>query len=98
MSTSLTNPMIGSAKLDARSYEEVEADSTSTWQAVAIVLLSSVAAAIGTGITDLMNVAGVLVAAIVSWLVWVLLTLFIGTQLLPGRQTRADFGQVLRTT
>jgi len=28
----------------------------------------------------------------------VLLTVFIGTRLLPDRETRADFGQVLRTT
>jgi hypothetical protein len=36
--------------------------------------------------------------AMLSWLIWVMLTLFIGTRLLPGSATKADFGQVLRTT
>src|SRR5215831_11304609 len=97
MST-LTNRMIGSARLDAQSYEEVESDSKSNWQAVGIVLLSSFAAAIGSGATDMTGVIGILIAAITSWLLWVLLTLLIGTKVLPGKQTQADFGQILRTT
>jgi len=90
--------MIGSATLDAQSYEEVESDSKSNWQAVGIVLLSSFAAAIGSGATDMTGVIGILIAAITSWLLWVLLTLLIGTKVLPGKQTQADFGQILRTT
>jgi hypothetical protein len=35
---------------------------------------------------------------LLSWIVWVLLTLFIGTKLLPESTTHADFGQILRTT
>src|SRR5262245_15993076 len=97
MST-LASRMIGSARLDAKSYEQVEADSTSTVQAVGIVILPSASAASGTGITDPGGVAGLLAAAVISWLIWVLLTLFIGTQLLPETETRADIGQVLRTT
>src|SRR5437667_12792702 len=97
MST-LAARMIGSATLATSSYEEVEADSTSTLQAVGVVLVSSVAAAIGTGLKDVESIIGLTVAAIVSWIVWVLLTLFIGTRLLPTAETQADFGQVLRTT
>jgi hypothetical protein len=76
----------------------VEADRNANWQAVGIVVLSSLGAAIGTGIRNLEETAILLVAAIAAWIVWVLLTLFIGTKLLPGNQTLADFGQVLRTT
>jgi len=90
--------MVGAARLDSGSYEEVEADTTANWQAVAVVIIASLAAAIGAGATDTRSALGMLVAAILSWLVWVLLTLFIGTRLLPGNATQADFGQVLRTT
>jgi energy-converting hydrogenase Eha subunit B len=90
--------MIGAARFDSGTYEEVEADLTANGQAVAVVIISSVGAAIGTGATDPRGVLGMLAAAILSWLVWVVLTLFIGTRLLPGNATKSDFGEVLRTT
>lgn len=94
----LASRLLGSACLDARSYEEIETDPYANVQAFAIVLFSSVAAAIGTGIRDLATTVQVLVVAMLSWLIWVLLTLFIGTKLLPERDTKADFSQLLRTT
>jgi hypothetical protein len=97
MST-LTRRLLGSASLNARSYEEVESDPHANIQAIGIVLLSSLAAAIGTGIRDLGSTVSLLVVAVASWIVWVFLTLLIGRQLLPTRETRVDFGQLLRTT
>jgi hypothetical protein len=97
MST-LTNRLLGSASLNARSYEDVESDPHANVQAIGVVLLSSLAAAIGTGIRDLESTIALLVVAIVSWIVWVFLTLLIGRQLLPASETRVDFGQLLRTT
>jgi len=97
MST-LTSRLLGSVWLNADSYEEVEADTHANVQAVAVVVLSSVAAALGTKTTSLGNMASLVVVALASWVVWVLLTLLIGTQLLPGKATRADFGQLMRTT
>jgi len=96
--SSLANRLLGSARFDAQSYEEVEADRNANLQAVAIVILSSVAAAVGTGVKDPGSAIALVGVAIMSWIVWVLLTLVIGKQLMPGRETRADFGQVLRTT
>lgn len=96
--TTLANRLLGSASLRVSTYEEVETDRHANWQAIGIVLLSSLGAAIGIGNTSWRGVASLLLVAIVTWLLWVLLTLFIGTQLLPGKQTRADFGQLLRTT
>ena len=97
MST-LTDRLIGSARLDARSYEEVETDPYANIQAIGVVMLSSLAAAIGTGIQDLSTTLQLMMVALASWIIWVLLTLFIGTKLFPERDTRADFSQVLRTT
>lgn len=94
----LASRLLGSARLSTKSYEEVESDRHANLQAVGVVVLSSLAAAVGTGIRDGGSVIALLVAAILSWIIWVLLTLVIGTELLPGRETDADFGQILRTT
>lgn len=96
--TTLARRLLGSARLSSQSYEEVESDRHANLQAIGVVVLSSLAAALGTGIRDVGSTVALLAVAIVSWIIWVLLTLVIGTQLLPGNQTRADFGQILRTT
>jgi len=97
MST-LVDRVMGSATLDASSYEEVEADRSANWQAVAVVLLSSLGAALGVGVRSIFDVTILLFVAVATWTSWVLLTLLIGTQLLPGKETKADFGQIFRTT
>jgi hypothetical protein len=90
--------MIRAARLQVDLYEEVEADPSATGQAMTVVVLSSLAAGIGVakmaGFTAL--AVGVL-AALVGWFVWAWLTYVIGTRLLPGPQTEADLGQLLRT-
>jgi hypothetical protein len=92
------NRMIQAAKLDVNLYEEVEADKTAMGQAVTVVILSSVAAGLG-GIAE-GGMGGLVVgavAALVGWLIWAYLTYLIGTKLLPEPQTKADYGELLRT-
>lgn len=89
--------IIGAIKLDVGTYEEVEADPSALGQAMAVVLLSSLAAGIGAGIDGLMSLAN-LISVLLSWFVWAGLTYFIGTRILPTPQTHADWGQLLRTT
>ena len=94
-----TNRLIRAAKLDIHLYEEVEADKGTMRQAMAVVVLSSLAAGIGS-ISNL-GIAGVLlgtVGALGGWYVWAYLAYFIGTKFLPEPQTEADLGQLLRTT
>ena len=94
--TSFLRRMIGVAKLDVQIYEEVEADSHATGQAMGVVLLSSLAA--GSGAATLgTGVIYTIVAAVLSWVIWAFLTYFIGTRLLPESQTHADMGQLMRT-
>jgi len=92
------NRMMRAAKLDVNLYEEVEADKTAMSQAVTVVILSSVAAGLGgiakAGMSGLVVGA---VAALVGWLIWAYLTYLIGTKLLPEPQTKADYGELLRT-
>ena len=95
-----TERMIGAATLDVRVYEEVEADTTATTQAMGVVLLSSLASgvgAVGLGNIGLGGVVGGSIAALIGWGIWALLTYLIGTRLLAEPQTEADIGQLLRT-
>ncbi len=91
--------MIGAAKLDPVIYEEVEADKTAMGQAMGVVVLSSVAAGIGSIGTGGFGL-GIIVAIIlslISWYIWAYITYQVGTKLLPEPQTKADHGELLRT-
>jgi len=96
--TSFTDRMIRAAKLDVNLYEEVEADKGAMGQAMQVVILSSVAAGIGTiSTTGIKGLVLGTIVALVGWFIWAFLTYFIGTRLLPEPQTKADYGELLRT-
>ena len=91
------NRIIRAARLDVALYEEVEADKSALGQAMGVVVLSSVAAGIGS--TSKAGLLGMLIGVVVSlvgWYIWAYLTYFIGTKLLPEPQTKADHGELLR--
>jgi len=95
---SITDRMIRAAKLDVNLYEEVEADKGALGQAMGVVILSSVAAGIGTiGTTGIKGLVLGTIVALVGWFIWAFMTYFIGTKLLPEPQTKADYGELLRT-
>ena len=96
--SSFENRIIRAIKLDSNLYEEVEADKGAMWQAMAVVVLSSIAAGIGLYKTGGFNgiITGTM-ASLISWYVWAYLTYFIGTKFLPEPQTQADLGELLRT-
>ncbi|MEQ1909080.1 MAG: YIP1 family protein, partial [Vicinamibacterales bacterium] len=91
--------LIGAAALDAAIYEEVEADPSATPQAMAIVVLSSIAMGIGArGLgagSSAIAVFGVI--ALLTWAAWALLMFEIGARWLPGRKTHSDPYELLRT-
>ena len=96
--SSFIDRMVRAAKLDTSLYEEVEADTGATLEAMAVVVLAGLAAGVGTLTQG--GVQGLLwgtATALISWLVWAYLTYFIGTRLLPEPQTSADAGELLRT-
>ncbi|UCE33080.1 MAG: hypothetical protein JSV40_07490 [Deltaproteobacteria bacterium] len=95
---SFTDRMIRAAKLDVNLYEEVEADKGAIGQAMGVVILSSVAAGIGTiGTTGIKGLVLGTIVALAGWFIWAFMTYYIGTRLLPEPQTKADFGELLRT-
>jgi len=92
--------LVGAATLDARTYEEVEADRPASAQAAAVVLLASIAGGIGllgAGVPTLASVIAGVVGSLLGWISWAVLIFFIGTRLLPEPQTKADVGELLRT-
>ncbi|UCD85784.1 MAG: YIP1 family protein [Deltaproteobacteria bacterium] len=96
--TSFKDRIIRASKLDIQLYEEVEADKEAMWQAMGVVVLSSVAAGIGAISTHgAMGIISGTIIAIISWYIWAYLTYWIGTRLLPEPQTSADPGELLRT-
>jgi hypothetical protein len=88
--------MIGAARLDLATYEEVEADRAATPQALAVVVLAAVAGGIGVGAGVRGLVVGTLFG-LLGWAVWAWLIYFIGTRWLPEPDTKADAGELLRT-
>jgi TRAP-type mannitol/chloroaromatic compound transport system permease small subunit len=90
--------LVRAAKLETALYEEVEADTGALGQAMAVVILASVSAsvgsAVGRGISDLIGFA---LIALAAWYIWAALIYLIGTRVLPSTHTEADLGQLLRT-
>jgi len=92
---------IGAARLDAATYEEVEADPSALGQAMAVVALASISAGIGSSLASGGHGTSLVIVVlfnIVGWFVWAFVTYLVGTRILPTPETQADLGQLLRTT
>lgn len=98
MSQTFVQRIVGAARLDAATYEEVEADQSATAQAAAVVGLVAVASGLGLlaagGFMSLLMAA---VGALLGWVVWAVVIYVVGAKWLPEAGTRADVGQVMRT-
>ena len=94
---SFVERVVGAARLDARTYEEVEADTTAMGQAMAVVAASALAAGVGSISSGATGAVAAVVGAVVGWFLWAGVTWLVGTKLLPEPGTSADLGQMLRT-
>jgi hypothetical protein len=94
--TSFADRVIRAARLDVSLYEEVERDQNATGQALAVVVLASLATGIGAH-GGLLGLAAGVIASLLGWYVWSTLTYWIGTRLLPESTTQATLGELLRT-
>ena len=94
----LLDRMIRAAKLDEKLYWEVENDKGAMGQAMLVVVFSGLAAGFGsmtaTGFSGLLYGT---VSALISWFIWSYITFFVGTKFLAEPQTKADYGELLRT-
>ena len=89
--------VIGAMKLQAATFEEVERDQQATGQALTVVLVASLASSIFLVRFGLLRTAiSVMVWETVAWVVMTGAIWALGTRVIPGRNTKADFWQVLR--
>ena len=98
----MLNRMLGAARLNVDTFEEVEHDRSATVQALLVVVIVAVVSGVGGVLSkDASVVDGVLLGVVrgaVSWAVWALVAWMVGTTILRTRQTEADWGQLTRTT
>ena len=94
----ISERMIRAIKLDDRLFEEVEHDESATLQAALVVVISSVAAGVGT--MHKTGIAGVFLStavALAAWYIWAYVVYFIGVKLMPEPNTESNPGELLRT-
>lgn len=92
--------VLGALRLDVATFEDVEADSRATSQALIVVILSSLAGGVGLGGTIGVTLGSLMVStlgSLIAWVAWALLIYYLGAYVFPQPQTRADPGQLLRT-
>lgn len=90
----LVDRMLGAAKLDVATYEEVETDVSLTGQAALVVVVAAVARGIGGAEAGIGAIFGGLLGGLLAWIVWAGLTYVIGDKILGGTAT---WGELLRT-
>ena len=95
----LAHRLCGSFVLDAATCEDVEADPSAWWQALAIVLAFGATAAIGfAGPAPQVRVLVIAaLASLAGWLSWAAIVAYLGTRVFPEPQTRSDVGELTRT-
>ena len=90
--------MVRASRLDVHIFEEVEADTSATRQALSVVALVALATGIASlGTTGLIGLFVGVVSAIVGWALWGWILHLIGTKIMPSQSTHADWGQLART-
>jgi hypothetical protein len=95
--SSFKDRIIRAARLDAQLYEEVEADRSAMNQALAVVILSSLAGSLNIGRLGVSGIFIGIVITLTGWIVWAYITYVIGTKILPEAQTESSFTELLRT-
>ena len=95
---SMIGRMIRASRLDVHIFEEVEADTSATRQALLVVAF----VALATGLASLSTTGprGLFVGIVLSiagWACWAWIVHLIGTKIMASHSTHADWGQLART-
>jgi hypothetical protein len=91
--------MMGAARLNVATFEDVESDKGATIQALIVVILVSIAGGIGGILTSgIMGLVFGILGGLFQWALWALVTFLIGTTILKTPETQADWAQLARTT
>lgn len=92
----LIDRMIGVATLREPVFRDIEHDTDATPQALVVVLIATIAAAIGGANEGQGGIFAQAIAAIVGWIVFSLAAFYVGSRLFATAQTEVTLGQVLR--
>ena len=93
---------MGVFKLDSKTFEEIEHNTSLTLPAALIVVIVALIGGLGNGLFNSLLGSGrtfgrgfisSLIGVIVGWLIWSVVTWFVGTRLFKGQ---ADLGEMLR--
>jgi hypothetical protein len=89
--------IIGAAKLDANTFEDIERDPTAISQAIGVIAL----AAVSTGIGNVWygGFAGIIFGvftSLIGYAVWAVIVWLVGTKVMPDPATKADFQETFR--
>ena len=94
--------MLGAARLNIDTYEDVEKDKGATLQALLVVVIVAISAGVGGVLSGEADVGRGLafgaIRGVLSWAVWALMAWIVGTTLLKTQETEADWGQLARGT
>lgn len=105
-STSLFSRMVRAMQLSSGLYEEVEADTSATGQALAAVVIGSIASGAGAALGAVAGGSALDIAwsllfglgtAIGGWLLWALFAFILGVSIFRGPHTSSTWGELLRT-
>ena len=84
-------------KIDIELFEEVEKDKKATFQAGVVVVLSSLAAGVGSIHLGASNFLIAPALSLLSWYVWAYIIYFVGVKLFGDKKTKSNHGELLRT-
>ena len=97
MINTFLNRIFRAIKIDIELFEEVEKDKNATFQAGAVVVLSSLAAGVGSIHLGASNFLIAPALSLLSWYVWAYVIYFVGVKLFGGVKTKSNHGELLRT-
>jgi Yip1 domain len=94
---SLGARMVGAMTADVKTFQEIEADPTAIGQAVTVIVIAGVATLIG-NVFRIGVFLGMMmfVISLVSYALWSLVIVLVGTKLMPEPATKADFNEAFR--
>lgn len=94
--------IIGVLKLDVATFESIEHDRNATSQAAIVVTIVALLSALGSGIGNQLTGAGFLsgfisglVMTFIGWIVWSVISYFVGTSLFGGQATIDEMLRVI---
>lgn len=98
----MLNRILGVFKLDVNIFEEIEHDEEATTQAAMVVAIVAVLGALGSGLgasfgggNFLTSFLSTLIWTFVGWLLWSLVSYFVGTTFFGGQATTGEMLRVI---